>query len=129
MFSSPEHVTSLFLGVLPAGFAGSPTPPGVVEERREVAGWGRGGWNRRLRRTLAAQLTSPGVPRSAAGLGAVHQRARMLQAQCQDYLKKAEFALQAVSPRRHAQHPLTKLAWVTLLLPRATRCRVQGRPP
>lgn len=38
---------------------------------------------------------------SAAALGSIHQRAKMLQVQCQDCLKKAELALQSVSPHLH----------------------------
>lgn len=58
--------------------------------------------------------------RSAANLGAVHQRAKTLQVQCQDFLRKAELALQSVSPRLSAA-AFTPFASVTLLLPRATQ--------
>lgn len=37
------------------------------------------------------------APCSGSNLGAIHHRAMMLQSQCQDYLRKAEHALQTVS--------------------------------
>lgn len=42
-------------------------------------------------------LLSSAVRCSASNLSAIQQRATMLQVQCQEYLKKAEFALQSVS--------------------------------
>lgn len=37
------------------------------------------------------------APCSGSSLSAIHQRAMILQGQCQEYLKKAEYALQSVS--------------------------------
>lgn len=37
------------------------------------------------------------APCSGSNLSAIHHRAMTLQSQCQDYLRKAEYALQTVS--------------------------------
>lgn len=41
--------------------------------------------------------------KSGSNLGAIHQRAMILQGQCQDYLKKAEFALQSSGAQGDAE--------------------------
>lgn len=41
------------------------------------------------------------APCSGSNLSAIHQRAMVLQGQCQEYLKKAEYALQTVSHDFH----------------------------
>ncbi|KAM8822235.1 desmoplakin-A-like, partial [Synchiropus picturatus] len=52
---------------------------------------------------VRARLTACAAPYSAPALTALHQKAVILQTQCQEHLKKAELALQSGGPAGDAE--------------------------